>query len=270
MESSEQSQQSGTTEDAAADAVGINNLAELLAAESDQDTAPGGDDAAESSGSEETTKPTKFNELAGVNDLDLDALYGLTISLDDDSEPVTIEQLKDHFKERSEFDLNVIEFEETRTQQEGDLLRAKAELQEILQALPKNAVKPEVLQKIREKSDARLTEERAKTLQVIPDWKDEKKREADLSAMSEHLQDYGFPNNYLESVVSHQHFKYIRDNMLRERRIREAIAKVRKGKPDKGGSAKPQKKAPSKGDNLANIQKGSHPNKLAAIFSTVD
>lgn len=276
MESSEQSPGTDDTQAAAAQAAseptGMNNLAELLAAgEPDESNEqPGGDNAAESSGSDEKTKPTKFNDLAGATDMELDALYKLEVSLDGDDEPVTIEQLKDSYKERSEFDLRVIEFEETRTQQESELLRAKAELQEILQALPKNAVRPEVLQKIRDKSEATLTAERAKTLDVIPEWKDQDRRESDLAAMTEHLQAYGFPMNYLQQVVSHQHFKYIRDNMLREQRVRAAIAKVRNGKPEKSAAAKPQKQAPKKGGNLANIERGTHRDKLAAIFSSVD
>lgn len=284
MESSEQLKtEAGTPEahesqaaDAAVERKGIQSLAELLAAEEAEDTnedAPGGDegeDTAESGGSKEKTKPTKFNDLAGAMGLDLDALYKLEVKLDDSDDPVTIEQLKDHYKGRSEFDLERIRFEEDRTQQEANLLRAKAELNEILQALPKNAVRPDVLEKIRTKTEQHTKAERAKTLEAIPEWQNQEKREADLAAMSEHLQQYGFPVDYLSTVVSHQHFKYIRDNMLRERRIREALAKVQNGKPGKAATPKPQAKAPRKGADLSKVQRGSHPDKLAAVFSTLD
>lgn len=279
MESSEQSQQSGTTENqeaetaakAASEQPGINALAELLAAdEPKEDETPGGDDGDKSSGSDEKTKPTKFNDLAGATDLDLDALYKLEINLDDGGEAVTIEQLKDSHKERADFDLRVIEFEEQRTKQENDLLQAKSELQEILQALPANAVNKDVLEKIRAKSEETRASEQRLTLEVIPEWKDEKARTADIAAMAEHLKGYGFPATYLSQVVSHQQLKYIRDNMLRERRIREAIAKVRAGKPEKTAKNKPQKKAPKKGTALDNVKRSQSHDKLAEAFSTVD
>lgn len=256
---------------------GMQALADLLAADEPvqeqndgtEANKPGGNKA-KSSGSDEQTTLTKFNDLAGATEMELDALYKLEVSLSDDDEPVTIEQLKDSYKERADFDLKVIEFEEQRTQQEQDLMRAKSELQEILQALPKNAVKPEVLERIRAKSEETTKQERQKTLEVIPEWKDADKRQTDIAAMAEHLQGYGFPANYLQQVVSHQHLKYIRDNMLRERRIREAIAKVRSGKPAKTPTSTKQGKPPRKGAPLSNVNKGSHRNKLEAVFSNVD
>ncbi len=272
MESSEQSQQSGTTEDESqgGEAVTLEALGDLLAAgEPQEEDQPGGDDA-ESSGSDKQTKLTKFNDLAGATELDLDALYKLTISLDDSGEPVTVEQLKDSYKQRADFDVSVIEFEERRTQQENELLQAKTELQEILQALPANAVNKETLDKIRAKSEATRQAEQQKTLEVIPEWQDEDKRTADIAAMAEHLKGYGFPVTYLTQVVSHQQLKYIRDNMLREKRIRDAIAKVRAGKPDKTATSKAQKKAPKKGDALGKIKRGNSHDKLADALLTVD
>lgn len=279
MQSSEQSSatpegdaQGGSQEGAAAGAADdLTSLADLLAVDDqagDDDTS--GDEGGKSSGSDGKTKPTKFNDLAGATDLDLDALYKLTISLDDDSEPVTVEQLKDSYKQRSDFEVERLEFAETRSQQEAELLRAKSELNDILQALPKNAVSKDLLQKIRDKHEAQMNAERAKTLDAIGSWKDEAVRTADLKAMSEHLGQYGLPVDYLSQVQDHRLFLYFRDNMLRERRVREALAKVRNGKPGKAATPKPQGKAPAKGKRLSDVDKGNHHNKLAAVFSNVD
>lgn len=279
MKSSEQSSatheddaQGGSHQDDSAAADDLTSLADLLAVDdqADDDDDTSGDDKAQSGGSREKTKPTKFNDLAGATDLDLDALYKLEINLDDDSEPVTIEALKDSYKQRSDFEVEKIAFEEARSQSEAELLRAKSELNDILQALPKNAVSKDLLQKIRDKHDKQMNAERAKTLEAIVSWRDEGKRTADLKAMSEHLSQYGFSVDYLAQVQDHRLFPYIRDNMLRERRVREALAKVRNGKPGKAATSKPQKKAPAKGSDLANVKRGSHPNRLAAVFSNVD
>lgn len=277
MKSSEQSSviqddaQGGSQQAASAAADDLTSLADLLAVDDQAvDDETSGDDKAQSGGSREKTKPTKFNDLAGASDLDLDALYKLTISLDDDSDPVTIEALKDSYKQRSDFEVERIEFAENQSKQEAELLRAKSELNEILQALPKNAVSKDLLQKIRDKHDTHIGAERAKTLEAIASWRDEGKRTADLKDMSEHLSQYGFAVDYLAQVQDHRLFPYIRDNMLRERRVREALAKVRNGKPGKAATSKPQKKAPAKGNDLATVKRGSHPNKLAAVFSNVD
>lgn len=250
------SEQLGTAETVPeTDAVGLEGLGQLLAADGLGDDTSGDDassDAgAESSGSEGQesgkTTPTKFNDLAGALEMDLDALYGLEVQLDGVDEPVTVEQLKDHFRSAADFDLRVLEFEEEATAQRNELAQTKAELQEIMSALPAKAIQPDVLQKLRAKAETRVAEERAQTLAAIPEWKDDNTRAADISDMSEHLQGYGFPVNQLESMVDHRWQRYIRDNMLREKRIRAALDKVRAGKPDKkSGSAAPQRKAASK------------------------
>lgn len=229
---------------------GLQRLGELLSMDEQPSEEPGGDQG-ESSGSQseesEETKPTKFNDLAGVSGLDLDALYGLEVQLEGVDEGVTIEQLKDHFKSAKDFDLQVLEFEERRTEEQNALARTQAELREILQALPANAVKPEVLAKIRERTQQAAETERAATLDAIPEWKSDERRQSDIAAMTEHLQGYGFPVNQLEHLIDHRWQRYIRDNMLRERRVKEALAKVRPAKPDKSGKTPPQKKAAQKG-----------------------
>lgn len=264
-------QDAETAAQAASEQPGIDSLAELLAAgEAGEETETPGGDPATSDGITEKTKPTKFNDLAGVLDVDLDTLYKLNVSIDGHEEPVTVEMLKDSFKQRREFELDRIEFEETRTSQQAELLRAKTELNEILQSLPKNSVRPDVLQKIRAKHEQTMKAERAKTLEAIPVWKDTDKRTADLAAMSEHLSQYGFSVDYLAQIQDHRLFPYIRDNMLREKRVREALAKVKAAKPAPAATPKPQRKAPKKGSNTGNIKRGSYPDKLAAVFSTVD
>ena len=279
MQSTEQSgnNQAGTPQgNDQAEQPGISNLDELLAAgeqeatEETESEQPGGTESAESSGDAEKAKPTKFNDLAGATDMELDALYKLEINLDDDSEPVTIEQLKDSYKQRSEFEKDRFDFEETRTQQETELLRARQELNDILEALPKNAVRPEVLERIRAKNDQRMKVERARTLDAIPAWNNQDKRTADLAAMSEHLAQYGFPTEHLGTLQDHRWFPYIRDNMAREKRVREALAKVKAGKPEKAATPKPQKTPPKKGGNLGTKKLNTGPDRLAAVFSNID
>lgn len=268
MQSSEHNPAGAETQDIPS---GMTSLAELLSEgeskpEPEQEAA-GADDQA--SGSEQKPELTKFNDLAEKLGVDLDALYKLQVSSSEDGEPVTIEELKDLHKSKADFELEQIDWKERQLTQEQDLTRAKAELQEILAMLPEKAVKPEALEKIRAKHEAQVKLERKKTLDAIPEWKDAKVRTADIEGMSEHLQGYGFPVNYLENIVNHKQLKYIRDNWQREQRVRKALEQVRAGKPNKSPAARTQDKAPVK-NPVGAVKRGSARNTLEAVFSQLD
>lgn len=275
MQSEQQNEQAAGADNQAeaASEPGIQSLAELLQAEEEASTddheAAGADKEAEPGGSHEKAELTKFNDLADKLGISLDDLYQLQVTSSEDGDAITIEQLKDMHKGKSEFELNQLEWEEQRIAQEQELTRARAELQELFAVLPQKAIKPELLEKIRSKHNAQVVKEREKTMQLIPVWKDEKVREADIAGMAEHLQGYGFPVDYLQSIVSAQQTKYIRDNWQREVRVRKALEQVRAGKPGKTPASKAQKKPPSK-SNLSSVKRGSARNKLEAVFSQLD
>jgi hypothetical protein len=253
-----------------AQAPSLESLGELLNLSEPQDEPSDGSNGAgktdEPGGSQ---KLEKFNDLAGTLDMELDDLYKLQITSAEDGEPVTVEQLKDMYAKQGEATLREIEFEERRTTEEAKILQAQNEVREILAGLPEQAVKPEILEKIRARHASQLKVERARTLEVIPDWKNEKRREADIAGMTKHLQSYGYAVNYLENVVDHRQIKYIRDNYLREQRIRKALEAVKAGKPNPTTRSKPAKKAPTK-RALAGVKRGKARNKLEAVFSDLE
>jgi hypothetical protein len=259
MQSENTSAGAETIEEAAP---GIESLGELLQEMEPQD-AGASDDAA--SGSNDAA-PKKFNDLAGRLGVDLNDLYKLEVSQAADGTVLTVENLKDYHAEQADFSLREFEFEERRTQQESEMLRAQTELQELMSALPEKAISPEVLAKVRAKHEAQAALERRRTLEVIPTWQDQETRTADLEGMSEHLKQYGYPVNHLERVADHRQIKYIRDNWQRETRIRKALAAVKAGKPNPTSKQKPANKAPSKRP-LAGVKSGNSRNKLESIFS---
>lgn len=256
------------TEAPGGDEVGIQTLGELLqesepGLESENPGRESGDD------SEQSVKPKKFNDLAGTLGIELDDLYKLEVSASEGGEAITIEALKDLYAKRGEIELEAIEFEERRTSEEQKLLQAQSELREILAALPKGAVKPEVLERIRSKHAEQTALEQQRTLEVIPAWKDDKIREQEMIGMTRHLTAYGYPVNYLASVVDHKQMKYIRDNWQREQRIQKALEAVKAGKPNPTTRQKPAASAPKK-NPLTGVKKGSHRNKLEAVFSKLE
>ena len=257
-----QSENTAGAEQTTEEQAGIETLAELMSEETAEESAgaPEG---------EENPKPSKFNDLAETLGMDLKDLYKLEVSQAADGTPVTIETLKDFHAKQEDTTLREIEFEERRTQQESQLMQAQEELRELMAALPEKAIKPEVLQKVRDKHDAQVQLERRRTLEVIPEWQDEARRTSEIEGMAEHLKQYGYPVNYLERVADHRQIKYIRDNWQREQRIRKALERVKAGKPNPTSRQKPANKAPQKSP-LTGVKRGNARNKLEAIFSNVD
>lgn len=258
-----------TTSETTVEPGGIEHLGQLLA---EGEAPPEGDDDEKEKGGSggSDDKPKKFNDLAGKLGLELDELYKLEISQAEDGTPVTVESLKDRFSKQDDLQIREVEFEERKAEQEADIMQAQTELREIMAALPEKAIKPEVLQKVRDKHAAQVALERKLTLDVIPDWKDDKTRTADIEGMAEHLKQYGFPVNYLERVADHRQMKYIRDSWKREQRIRKALELVKSGRPNPTTKQKPAKKAASK-TPLAGVKRGNNArNKLESVFSELD
>lgn len=245
-------------------APGIEHLGQLL-----QEDEPGTQVPDDDAGGSHKAAPSKFNDLADTLGMELQDLYKLEVSQAEDGSPVTIENLKDYYARQEDTTLRELEFEERRTQQESELLQAQEELRELMSALPEKAIRPEVLEKVRAKHAAQLQLERKRTLEVIPDWQDEKRRTADIQGMAEHLQQYGYPVNHLERIADHRQIKYIRDNWQRELRIRKALEAVKAGKPNPTTRQKPASKSAMK-KPLTGVERGNSRNKLEAVFSNLD
>lgn len=204
-------------------------LAKLLEEPGDDesDSTSAGADEGEAGGSHKA-KPKKFNDLAETLGVELAELYKLEVATSADGKPVTVEMLKDHHAKRSEFSVAQLTWEEERTRQQSDLVRANSELRELLAALPQKAIDPKVLESVRNKHDATLKRERARTLEVIPAWKDEAKRTEEIGGMEDFLKRYGYPPGHLGTIYDHRALLMIRDAWRRELRVKAALEQVEK------------------------------------------
>ena len=195
-------------------------------------------------------------------------VYALKVPMKDNAEPLTIGTLKDRVSELVNLDTRELQFDQRRVKQEGELLRSQAEMREILSMLPREAIKPELVQKLRAQRESKLTAEHQATLELIPEWADEKKRAPEISGMIEHLSEYGFPESFLSTVEDHRAIKYIRDNYLRDKRIKDALARVTT--PAKKGnrpSAKTGKAPVRPNDNPASNRQRGTPDMRANLMS---
>lgn len=218
---------------------GASSLRELAALlRSPDDTA----DPAETQSADDSpptkAKPKTFAELAERAGLKVEDLYGIEIP-SDKVKGLTLGKLKDHAADQENFTTRVLQFEEDAARKEAEFGRQTLELQTLLSALPKDALKPEVRDAIRTKLEAAAKLEIERTLQVIPEWSNEAVRTADMKGMIEHLEGFGFEPSYLTKVKDHRTLKFIRASWQREQRIQKALALVTEKKPGALGNSKP-------------------------------
>jgi hypothetical protein len=216
--------------------------------------------------------PETMEQLTRRLGLKPEQVYGVKIPLADGAEPLTIGQMKDRVAELVDLETRETQFEQRRVKSEGEILRVQAEVRELLAMVPKEHIKPELVDKIRKRHDENMKRERQMTLEHIPDWQDEKKRVEDIQGMAEFMGDYGFDETFLGTVSDHRALKFIRDMYLRDKRIKAALAKVTT--PNTKGQ-RPSNK-PAKGAIKPNMQQskrsaqGSVPNqraRLSQLFS---
>ena len=197
--------------------------------------------------------PKDFKALAERLGIESRDLYAVEVPMSD-GQGVSLGKLKDAWAEREEFTRRELEFAETKAKQEADWTRSQQELREILSALPKNAITPQVLELVRNKVAAEQQIERGATLRAIPEWADEGRRDADIKGMVEMLEGYGFSPQFLQTVQSHKMLKFIRDAWQRKERVERALAQVQpvkrpgteKSKPN-GTAKKPSSAQPVAG-----------------------
>lgn len=198
-------------------------------------------------------KPLKaLSDLAERLEVKPESLYAIEIPMSDGT-TMPLGKLKDAAAAARDLETDRFKFEESRSQRESDLLRAQSELQELVAALPKTALKPEILEVLRTRHENTLKRERSRTLEAIPEWQDETRREQDVSGMVEWLKSYGFPENYLASVYDHRAVRFIRDNWQRAMRVQKAMEQLERQRsrtPSKG-SAQGKSPAPNKSNGKA-------------------
>jgi hypothetical protein len=211
-----------------------------------------------------------MEELSKRLGLKPEQVYSVKIPLSDGAEPLTIGQLKDRVGELVDLETRETQFEARRMRAEGELMRSQSEIRELLGMIPKEHIRPEVVNKIRQRHEANMATERRMTLEHIPEWRDEKRAGEDLQGMIGFLGEYGFDETFIGTVHDHRAIKFIRDMYLRDKRIKAALAKVTI--PDSKGyrsSAKTKKSAtkPSQQQSTRRNVVPDQRSRLAALFN---
>lgn len=207
----------------------------------------------ETDGGDEVDDPSKppasVDAAAKRLKLTAEDVYKIKVPMPNGAEAVTIGDLKDRVGELVDLEARELTFDQRRQKSEGELMRAQQEMRELIASVPKEHLKPELLDKARRRHDSMMNMERERTLEFIPSWNDERKMETDKVGMRALMTEYGFDDTFLETVTDHRALKFIRDMWMRDARIKKALADVKiplkkgqrpsSGKPAKGGTPRP-------------------------------
>lgn len=170
--------------------------------------------------------PLSIEGLAAHLGRDPAELYQIKVGMRD-GEVVTLGELKDYKAQGAEHSLAALEWESQRQAEQAELHRARAELAELIQAVPRERLNADALAKARAAFDGRMAIEKERTLARIPEWRDESRRTADVAGITEYLADYGLPPSALNEISDHRILLVIRDAWLRKSRLDAALAQVR-------------------------------------------
>ena len=192
-------------------------------------------------------KPKSLDDAAKALGLTVAELYELDVPLRGEGKDRSVKklgELKDYFSAQDDHSLERLEWEERRDREQASVARERAELAELLSAVPRDKLDPRVLETVRKKIDATISAERRKTLDRIPQWGDDNTRTVELTGIAEHLADYGFPASALQGITDHRMLAYMRDNWLRMTRLQTALEKVKQVRTPQPGRAKANTSAP--------------------------
>lgn len=216
---------------------------------------------------DESQKPVKtpktLTELSELTGVSVEDLYSIEIQgADDNGESHTIGGLKDHAAKQIDYAGRELELAERKVQLENDQVKSRKDLEVILQSLPPESIKPEILTRARQEREAYLGREAARLLDVIPEWGDGEKKSVDLAGIGEHMAQYGFDENHVDQVADHRMLRYMRDNLNRKQLVDKALAKAKPVKLVPKG----KKSSPAQAKKPATVDPSSTLNqKLSAI-----
>ncbi len=162
-------------------------------------------------------------EKAGIT---LEELFATEVPLGGQLEATTLGKLKDDFSDYSQLQETKTAFEDQRTDFENDMIRSRAELQEVISLLTQQGV--EIPQEMIVQAQTTLQDtkarERAALLTIKPEWKNPEVFAVAMDQILETVSEYGFTRTDLDSVLDHRLTKLLHDFHIMRGRFKDANA----------------------------------------------
>lgn len=198
-------------------------------------------------------EPKTLKEFAEANELEPDELYELEagITIDGESEAVTIGELKDYYQQHKGQLKTEAEITQSQIDARQERQQALNNLQAIEQALPPQMQTPEFRAAIAQYNQNQQRIENAKLADVLPEWRNDATFESDSKHINNLLDQYGISPRELNGIIDHRWIVVLRDAALQRHQMTEASQaakrKVKTAAQQKaGGKANKAKQAAAK------------------------
>jgi hypothetical protein len=141
----------------------------------------------------------------------------------DGAEPVTLGQLKDAWRDGKAVESKQTELTKARAEWQADQIRQQREIDQLLSAIDPAAIRPEQAQAVQRVNAERLSREREALLRTVPEWSDPVAVQADVLAITAHLQPYGITAADVDAITDHRLLRYFREQ-ARQAKAKEVQA----------------------------------------------
>lgn len=200
------------------------------------------DEEDEGSDGREPGAPKTLKEFADEHELSATELHKLSVSIDRDIEPMTIEQMKARIKDMRNFETLRDDFEETRATQQNEILVARQQVEDVLQRLTE-VVPPEHLARafadMETAGAANLEKAKAQLNEWFPEWKEPARRVADRERLETVLATYGFTKFEVGAVRDPRLIKFAMDAIRKGDRYDRLKANINSENREKKPSSQP-------------------------------
>ena len=160
-------------------------------------------------------------EKAGIT---LDDLFATVVPLDAGTS-TTLGELKDSFKDYSRLTEDKAAYEDNRTKFENEMIRSRAELQEVIAILQQDGAVPDIIyQRAATVFEESRAAELSKLVAIKPEWADPQVFGQAKDALMETVGEYGFKRSELEAVFDHRLTKLLHDFHTMRMRFKDANA----------------------------------------------
>lgn len=193
----------------------------------------------------------------------------VSITVGNEAEKLTVGQLKDHYQESREFHQEREAWEDSRMQQDSEMLVARQSLLELADML--GDTKPEVVQYLAKQRDANNKQQAELLLQARPEWIDPAVKARARPAMLETWKEYGFSDIEFGSIQDHRVIVALNDLARLKGRLKKAQAvKTTKAPTGQKPAGRKTTKAQDQSAAIKRAKSGSHDDKMAAIGALID
>jgi len=211
-----------------------------------------------------------LGEFAEELEVEPKAIYDLALTVKDGETPITIGQLKDHYKATKDFERTSQEFEDYRFQSQNEIIKGRNELDGVLERIA--AVVPRrdmehILVGVRDQAAQMKASAQKELREYFPEWDDDEQRRKAGKKMAGWLVSYGIPAEVLNNLYDAKIIRMLWHMGQKAERYQSLKAGEREKRPSTEPRSSRRKPAPTPSETARDrIHKGDKVGAVAALL----